>query len=67
METSFDNTTHRLEFKQEILDDPIIIEIYRGGPNPYYTIDPLNTPDDIREYYFYQGLEYIFDIIPIWI
>lgn len=65
METSFDSATHRLEFKQEILDDPIIIEVYRGGPNPYYTIDPLDTTDDIREYYFYQGLDYLFDIVAL--
>lgn len=65
METNFDNTTQRLEFKQEILDDPIIIKIYNGGPNPYYTIDPSDTTEDEREYYYYIGLEYLFDIVPL--
>ena len=65
METNFDNTLYRLEFKQEILENPIIINVYNGGPNPYYTIDPLDTTDDIREYYYYQGLDYLFDIVLI--
>lgn len=65
METSFDRTTQRLEFIESILLDPQIISVYRGDVNPYYTIDPLNTPDEMRIYYWEVGLTYLFNIVPI--
>ena len=65
METNFDRETQRLEFIEIILLDPQTISVYRGDVNPYYTIDPLNTPDEMRIYYFEQGLTYLFDIVPI--
>ena len=65
METSFDRTTQRLEFIESILLDPQIISVYRGDVNPYYTIDPLNTPDEMRIYYWEVGLTYLFNIVAI--
>lgn len=65
METSFDRTTQRLEFIESILLDPQIISVYRGDVNPYYTIDPLDTPDEMRIYYWEVGLTYLFNIVPI--
>jgi hypothetical protein len=65
MDINFDRETQRLEFIEVILLDPQIISVYRGGVNPYYTIDPLNTPDDMRIYYFEQGLTYLFDIVSL--
>lgn len=65
METSFDKTTQRLEFIELILLDPQIISVYRGDINPYYTIDPLDTSDEMRIYYFEQGLTYLFNIVAI--
>jgi hypothetical protein len=65
METSFDRTTQRLEFIELILLDPQIISVYRGDVNPYYTIDPLDTSDEMRIYYWEGGLTYLFNIVPI--
>ena len=65
METNFDRTTQRLEFIESILLDPQIISVYRGDVNPYYTIDPLDTSDEMRIYYFEQGLTGLFDIVSL--
>ena len=65
METSFDRTTQRLDFIESILLDPQIISVYRGDVNPYYTIDPLDTSDEMRIYYWEGGLTYLFNIVPI--
>lgn len=65
METNFDRTTQRLEFIESILLDPQIISVYRGDVNPYYTIDPLDTSDEMRIYYWEGGLTYLFNIVPI--
>ena len=65
MEINFDRTTQRLEFIESILLDPQIISVYRGDVNPYYTIDPLDTSDEMRIYYWEAGLTGLFDIITI--
>lgn len=65
MDISFDNTTQRLEFIEDILLDPQPINIYEGGPNPSIIIDPLECPDYLREYFFRKGYTYLFNIINI--
>jgi hypothetical protein len=65
METNFDRTTQRLEFIEGILLDPQVISVYKGDVNPYYTIDPLDTSDEMRIYYWEGGLTYLFNIVPI--
>ena len=65
MDITFDPTTQYLEFKQIYLDKMDIICIYQGSLTPTYTIDPSNTPQDLREYYWNLGLTHIFDVISL--
>lgn len=65
MDTTFNSATHYLEFKQIYLDKMEIIYIYKGGSSPAYTIDPSDTTQELREYYYFNELDYIFDILPL--
>ena len=65
MDITFDSTTHYLEFKQIYLDKMEIIYVYKGRSSPSYTIDPSDTPQELREYYYLNGLDYIFDVVPL--
>lgn len=42
-----------------------IIYVYKGSSSPTYTIDPSDTPQELREYYYLNGLDYIFDVVPL--
>ena len=65
MDITFDSTTQYLEFKQIYLDKMEIIYVYKGSSSPTYTIDPSDTPQELREYYYLNGLDYIFDVVPL--
>ena len=65
MDITFDSTTQYLEFKQVYLDKMEIIYVYKGSSSPAYTIDPSDTPQELREYYYFNELDYIFDILPL--
>ena len=65
MDITFDATTQYLEFKQVYLDKMEIIYVYKGSSSPAYTIDPSDTPQELREYYYLNDLDYIFDVVPL--
>lgn len=65
MDITFDATTQYLEFKQVYLDKMEIIYVYKGSSSPAYTIDPSDTPQELRENYWNIGLEHLFDIISL--
>ena len=65
MDITFDPTTQYLEFKQVYLDKMEIIYVYKGLSSPAYTIDPGDTPQELRENYWNIGLEHLFDIISL--
>lgn len=65
MDITFDPTTQYLEFKQIYLDKMEIIYVYKGNSSPVYTIDPSDTSQELREYYYLNGLDHIFDIVPL--
>ena len=62
MEETFDPTTHYLEFKQTIIDESPIY-VYQGWNFPSFSIIPSETPEDMKLFYWNQGLTYLFDVI----
>jgi hypothetical protein len=62
MEETFDPTTQYLEFKQTIIDESPIY-VYQNWSFPSITIIPSETSEDMKLFYWNQGLTHLFDVI----
>ena len=62
MEETFDPTTQYLQFKQSIIDESTIY-VYQNWSFPSFTIIPSETSEDMKLFYWNQGLTHLFDVI----
>jgi hypothetical protein len=63
MDTDFNENTQRLVLKPEYIGgEPIYL---KEGNVIKLVFDPINTPGDQYQYYYYNGLYMIFDVIDL--
>lgn len=56
-----DFNTQKLVVKPEYINGDVIY--FKQGNIIKLTFDPVNTPEDEYAYFFYNGLDMIFDIV----